>query len=86
MMTLTDFNDLPFEERHKLVLGNKKLRLVSHRYYYNQKVTLYDYGKYYIEVFYNHARDTITNIQGIARDDKNLDLYNDQGNILKSGS
>jgi hypothetical protein len=86
MMTLPDFNQLPFEEKHKFVLGNKKLRLISHRYYYNQKVMLYDYGKFFIEVYYNHAREAITNIQGIALDDKNIDLYKDQDNMMKSGS
>jgi hypothetical protein len=77
-MTLTEFNQMPFEDRHSFVLGNNKLRLKSYRYYYNQKVSLFELDDFYIEVYYLSTREMITNIRGIPQDDAILDVYLEQ--------
>jgi hypothetical protein len=82
-MTLTEFNQMTFCDRHSYVLGNKKLQLKSYRYYYNQKVSLFELGDFFVEVFYMPARETITNIRGIAQDDEILRVYIEQMSKLQ---
>jgi hypothetical protein len=78
LMTLPEFNQMPFEDRHTFVLGNKKLQLKSYRYYYNQKVSLFGLDDFYIEVYYHRIGETITNIRAIAQDDDILLVYSEQ--------
>lgn len=82
LMTQSEFNQMPFEDRHMFVLGNKELQLKSYRYYYNQKVSLFELDDFFIEVYYLPVREMITNIRGIAQDDKILDVYSEQMNRL----
>jgi hypothetical protein len=77
-MTLPEFNQLPLEDKHRFFLGNKKLRLKSYRYYYNQKVSLFELDDFFIEVYFHSIGDKISNIRAIAKDDNILDAYNEQ--------
>ena len=81
-MTLPEFNQMPFEDRRAFVLGNKKLRLKYYRYYYNQKVSLFEMNDFFIEVYYLPTREMITNIRGIGQDDEILEVYSEQMSIL----
>lgn len=81
-MTLSEFNQMPFEDRHTFVLGNKKLQLKSYRYYYNQKVTLFELDDFFIEVYYTPAREMISNIRGIAQGDEIMEVYLEQMNKI----
>jgi hypothetical protein len=82
-MTLSEFNQMPLEDRHTFVLGNKRLQLKCYRYYYNQKVSLFELDDFFIEVYYLTTREMITNIWGIAQDDKILDVYIEQMSRLQ---
>jgi len=77
-MTLPEFNQMPFEDKHMFVLGNKELHLKSYRYYYNQKVSLFELNDFFIEVYYLAIRERIINIRGITKDDKVLEVYSEQ--------
>jgi hypothetical protein len=77
-MSLLEFNQLPFEDRHTFVLGNKNLQLKSYRYYYNQKVSLFEWDDFFIEVYYHSIGETITNIRAIAPDDIVMEVYSEQ--------
>ena len=81
-MTLAEFNRMPFEDRRTFVLGNKNLLLKSYRYFYNQKVSLFELEDFLVEVYYLPSRETITNVQAIAQDDEILDVYVEQMNRL----
>lgn len=82
-MTLTEFNILAFNEKHEFVYGNKNVRLISFREYYNQKVTLFDCGSFFAEVYYFPVENKILRIEGIGLDDKKLDIYIDIMNDQK---
>jgi hypothetical protein len=77
-MTITEFNNLPFEEKFKFVFSEKSLRLISYREYFNQKVTLFDAGTFFIETFFFPVENKFLKIQGIDQDDKAIDIYINQ--------
>ena len=81
-MTITEFNSLSFEEKHKFVFSEKSLRLISYREYYNQKVTLYDAGSFFIETFFFPEENKFLKIHGIDLDDKAINIYINQ--MIKS--
>jgi len=75
-MTLEFFNNLDFTEKGLIVFG-EGASFVGFRYYYNQKLVLYDCGSFFAEVYYSPEGNEITKIDGFAEDDKRLDLYID---------
>jgi hypothetical protein len=74
-MTLAEFNILPIEEKHNHVFGNKDVRLITFREYYNQKVTLWDCGTFFAEMYYFPEENKILRIEGFGQDDKRIDAY-----------
>lgn len=73
-MNKQQFDRLNFNERGKHVLL-KVGRFIASRTYYNQKLVLYDMGKFFAEVWYEPNENKITDIVSLSPSDKKIDLY-----------
>jgi hypothetical protein len=82
-MTFIEFNNMTFNEKWNFVFKSTEATLISFREYYNQKVTLWDCGTFFAEVYYMPADNTYTKIEGFEQDDKRLDIYIDYMNKIK---
>jgi hypothetical protein len=82
-LTLIEFSNLSPRERWKYIFTSKEASFNSFREYYNQKVTLWDCGTFFTEVYYLPADNTYTKIEGFEPDDRRLDIYIDCMNKLK---
>jgi hypothetical protein len=82
-MNLTEFNNLTYQEKWCFVFKDKGVSFITFREYYNQKVTLYDCGNFFAEVYYFPAENRITKIEGFSQDDKKLNFYIDYMKKIK---
>lgn len=82
-MNLSEFYNLPFDDKWDLIISDQGLKLIPIREYYNQKVVLWDYGKFFIETYHLTTEKEVTKIEGSGLDDKRLDLYIDYINKHK---
>jgi hypothetical protein len=82
-MYLIEFNNLTIQDKWNFVFKSGKASFISFREYYNQKVTLWDCGTFFAEVYYLKADNTYTKIEGFEQDDKRLNIYIDYMNKTK---
>jgi hypothetical protein len=74
-MTLKEFNNLSFQKKYQFVFNGPRLNQIAYREYYNQKVTLWDCGNFFIETYYLQAENEITKIEGFEQTNKRLNIY-----------
>ena len=75
-MTRDRFLALTLPERAKWLYFNGQL--VTSIRYYRHKVNLYLLGKVYVEVFYNHQKDMVDQIELLDKSSKRMNFYADQ--------
>lgn len=86
-MTANQFMDMTLPHRLRWVYFEGEF-LTSIRYY-KHKVNLYLINNFIVEVFYNHKKDQIDNIELLDFSSKRLNFYADQVKLpreLRAGS
>ena len=76
MSTYSNFDELDFDDKIQEVYRNGVF--VTNIRYYGHKINLYLLNGSYIEVFYNHRKDQIDNIQLMDWSHSRVKFYLDQ--------
>ncbi len=77
-MNISEFNNLPIQDKQNFIFGEKSVRLISFRHHEDQKSTLFDCGSFFAEIYFLPKEKKVTKIHGITLYDKTIDIYIDQ--------
>lgn len=82
-MTLLEFNKLSIDKKHEYLISSKDVRFLTFREYYNQKVSLWDCGGFFAEMYYFPVENKILRIEAFGHNDKRVDTYINYMNLNK---
>jgi hypothetical protein len=76
-MTLVEFNEMDFLERHRYLFGGKDVGFKCFREDDEYKYSLWDCGSFYAEMQLRKSDRKVTMVDGIGLNDERINFYLD---------